>query len=157
MYDEVVYTGSTGSPIGWIVFVVIIGILLIIGLIFLARWIKKQISRPEMMGMSRQEVTQRWTEIRAVSGQNGQMGMKMALMEADKLLDSALKSIMMPGDTLGERLKSACYKYPKLKEVWWAHKLRNQLVHEHDFKLSERETRRALDEFERALKTLNIL
>jgi len=157
MYEEVVYTGSTGTPVGWIIFWTIIGIAVVIGLAFLVRWIKKQMSRPEMMGMSREEVTERWQEIRNVSLQSGQMGMKMALMEADKLLDSALKSMMMPGDTLGERLKTACYKYPKLREVWWAHKLRNQLVHEHDFRLSDRETRRALDEFERALKTLKIL
>jgi hypothetical protein len=157
MYEEVVYTGSTSTPVGWIIFGAVVAIALLIGLVFLVRWIKKQMSRPEMMGMSREEVTERWHEIRNVSLQNGQMGMKMALMEADKLLDSALKSMMMPGDTLGERLKVACYKYPNLREVWWAHKLRNQLVHEHDFRLSDRETRRALDEFEKALKTLNVL
>ncbi|MFA6099535.1 MAG: hypothetical protein WC750_01490 [Patescibacteria group bacterium] len=158
MYEEVVYTGApSGPPVGWIIFGAIVAILVIIGLALLIRWIKKRLSRPETWGMSREEVSKRWQEIRKVSEQSGQMGMKMALMEADKLLDSALKSIMMPGDTLGERLKSACYKYPKLKEVWWAHKLRNQLVHEHDFRLSDRETRRALDEFEKAFKTLNVL
>lgn len=157
MYEETVYTGSTGTPVGWIIFGVVAAILLLIGLALLIRWVKRRLSRPEMWGMAREEVTRRWQEIRGVSGQHGQMGMKMALMEADKLLDSALKSLMMPGDTLGERLKVACYKYPALRSVWPAHKLRNQLVHQHDFQLSERETRRALDEYERALKTLNII
>jgi len=85
------------------------------------------------------------------------MGAKLALLEADNLLDSGLKSIMMPGETLGERLKVAGYKYPNLKNVWWAHKLRNQLAHESSFQISQRQARQALDEFERALKTLNIL
>ena len=157
MYEETVYTGSTGTPVGWIIFGVVAAILLLIGLALLIRWVKRRISRPEMWGMSREEVARRWQEVRRTSQEHGQMGMKMALVEADTLLDSALKSIMMPGETLGERLKMACYKYPRLKDVWWAHKLRNQLVHQHDFRLAERETRQALDEFEKALKTLNIL
>ena len=157
MYDQTVYTGTSGTPVGWIIFSVVAAILVLIGLALLINWLRKQLSRPEMLGMSREEVAKRWKQVREASQQHGQMGMKLALMEADTLLDSALKSIMMPGETLGERLKMACYKYPRLKDVWWAHKLRNQLVHQHDFKLSERQTRQALDEFEKALKTLNIL
>ena len=157
MFDETVDVASSGVPVGWIIFGVVAAILILIALALFIRWIKKQLTRPEMLGMSREEVTRRWQEVRSASQQHGQMGMKMALVEADTLLDSALKSIMMPGETLGERLKMACYKYPKLKDVWWAHKLRNQLVHQHDFKLSDRQTRQALDEFEKALKTLNIL
>jgi hypothetical protein len=63
----------------------------------------------------------------------------------------------MPGMTLGERLKMAQYKYPKLKNVWWAHKIRNQLVHEASFQLSTRMASQALDEFEKAFKILNLL
>lgn len=88
---------------------------------------------------------------------NGDMGVKLAVIEADNLLDAALKSLVMPGDTLGERLKVACYKYPKLKNVWWAHKLRNNLVHDHSFRLHSSEAKRALGEFEKALKELKIL
>ena len=107
-------------------------------------------------GMPREEIAKRWAQVRQTSTQ-GIMGAKLALLEADTLLDMGLKSIMMPGETLGERLKVACYKYPKLKDVWWAHKLRNSLAHDASFQLSERQARQAIDEFERALKTLNVL
>lgn len=118
--------------------------------------LKKALTRPEMYGMSRDEVAKRWIEVRKTSEQ-GIMGAKLAIFEADTLLDGALKSIMMPGDTLGERLKVAGYKYPNLRNVWWAHKLRNQLAHDSAFQISQREARRALDDFEKALKTLNVL
>lgn len=118
--------------------------------------IKRLLTRPEMYGMTREQVQERWKMIRR-TGEEGVMGAKLALMEADNLLDSALKSMAMPGTTLGERLKVACYKYQKLRDVWWAHKLRNQLVHESSFQLSQRQARKALDEFERALKVLNLL
>lgn len=118
--------------------------------------LKRLLTRPEMHGLTREQIAARWIDVRKTS-QQGVMGAKLALLEADTLLDSGLKSIMMPGDTLGERLKVACYKYPKLQNVWWAHKLRNQLAHDVSFQISTREAGRALDEFERALKTLNIL
>ncbi|MFA6503927.1 MAG: hypothetical protein WCT54_03190 [Patescibacteria group bacterium] len=157
MYEQTVYTTAPTVPVGWIVLGVAAALAVLIALALFIRWIKRQMSRPDILGMEREEVIKRWKQIRDTGERNGGMGRQLALVEADKLLDSALKSMMMPGSTLGERLKVACYKYPNLKSVWWAHKLRNQLVHQHDFQLSERETRRALDEFEKALKTLNIL
>lgn len=157
MFDHLMIVPGSGLT-QW--FFALAGIVIFVLLVILAvfiRWLKKQLSKPDMLGMSRDEVKKRWYEIRETGRSNGQMGKKLALMEADKLLDSALKSMIMPGDTLGERLKVACYKYPKLKNVWWAHKLRNQLVHQHDFNLSDREAERALNEFEKALKTLNVI
>ena len=85
------------------------------------------------------------------------MGAKIAIMEADALLDSALKSMSMPGTSMADRLRVARYKYPKLNNVWWAHKLRNQLVHESSFQLGSRQAKQALEEYERAFKTMNLL
>jgi len=72
-------------------------------------------------------------------------------------LDHVLKAMAMPGTTLGERLKSAQYKYPKLSKVWWAHKIRNQLVHEASFSVNHRTAKSAIHEFEKALKELGVL
>jgi hypothetical protein len=130
--------------------------ILVSSVIFTITKIRKLFTRPEMYGLSREEVQKRWIQVRETSTR-GAMGAKLAIMEADTLLDSALKSMSMPGTTLGERLKVAGYKYPKLQNVWWAHKLRNQLVHEATFQVGTRQAKQALDEFERALKTLNLL
>jgi len=151
--DDVVVGQSSQIPVLIWVF---LGIIVLAALVFAIVKITKLLTRPEMFGMTREEVQRRWTQILETSGQ-GMMGAKLAIMEADTLLDSALKSMSMPGTTLGERLKVACYKYPKLKDVWWAHKLRNQLVHEASFQTGPRQVRQALDEYERALKTLNLL
>jgi len=151
-------TASTDVSTPFWQFGVSIGLVLagLILFIVFVLWIKRRLTRPEMMGMSREEIAKRWVEVRKTSEQ-GVMGAKLALLEADTLLDVGLKSMMMPGETLGERLKVACYKYPKLQNVWWAHKLRNNLAHDASFQLSTRQARQAIDEFERALKTLNVL
>jgi hypothetical protein len=154
--DDIVYSEPVTTSIWPYVLYAAIVVAAFIILVAFVVWLKKKLTRPEMVGMTREEIAARWVEIRKTS-QQGLMGAKLAIMEADTLLDSGLKSMMMPGETLGERLKVACYKFPKLKNVWWAHKLRNSLAHEASFQISQGEARRALDEFEKALKTLNVL
>jgi hypothetical protein len=99
----------------------------------------------------------RWEEIEAMIGSSGEMNRKMAVLEADKLLDQALKSLTMPGETLGERLKFAAYKYPDLKEVWWAHKIRNQLAHETSYHLDPGLAKKAIKAFKKALTRLGAI
>jgi len=116
----------------------------------------RALRRPELIGMDRDRIKETWDEIQRTA-ESGLMGCKMAVIEADKLLDLALKSMMMPGETLGERLKVAAYKYPDIRNVWPAHKLRNNIVHDAAFQIGERQAKHALHDFENALKILNVL
>lgn len=118
--------------------------------------IRRRLQHPDLLNLTPEEIKKRWEEIEKTAGQ-GPMGAKLALIEADKLLDHVLKSMMIPGETLGERLKMAAYKYPAITKVWPAHKLRNQLVHDSQFELRSGEARRALSDFHAALRTLRVL
>lgn len=99
----------------------------------------------------------RWQEIERLVGENGEMGPKMAVLEADKLLDHALRALSFPGESLGDRLKFAAYKYPQVKDVWWAHKVRNQLAHEATYYLDRRIAKKAIATFRRALERLGAI
>jgi hypothetical protein len=145
---------ASGSPAWAMMFVV--GIILLIIFIALTVVVRRAFSRPELHGLSREEIERQWEEIEKISG-TGLMGAKMALIEADRLLDGALKSMMIPGDTMGERLKFAQYRYPELRKVWFAHRLRNQLVHEATFEVSIPQAKSAIAEFKRSLKALHVL
>ncbi len=81
----------------------------------------------------------------------------LALISADRLLDQALKSAHLKGETMGERLNRSAGIIKDVNSVWQAHKLRNKLVHEPDAKLSYSELRRALRQFKTALKDLGAL
>lgn len=116
----------------------------------------RQLSRAELFGLSREEIRSRWSEIEKTRGQ-GMMGEKLAVMEADSLLDTVFKSMAMPGNTLGERLRVACARHPELRSVWWAHKLRNQIAHDSSFRMGRGQASRALKEFERALRRLGAM
>ncbi len=121
------------------------------------RAIRKALFKPELHGLDRRGIASRWDEIEKMTAGKGDMQLKIAIMEADKLLDHALKALAMAGSTLGERLKFAAYKYPKISEVWWAHRLRNQLVHESSFYLEPSMARRAVAQYRKTLQMLNLL
>lgn len=78
----------------------------------------------------------------------------LAVIEADKLLDQALKARHFRGKTMGERMVSAQHAIEDNDSVWFGHKLRNQLVHESNVKLTERKVKDALLGLRGALKDL---
>jgi predicted transcriptional regulator len=82
---------------------------------------------------------------------------ELAIINADKLLDKALRDLGVPGITMGERLKSAKTKFAKPANVWRAHILRNKIAHESDHNLKIVPARRALTIYRRALKELGAI
>lgn len=80
---------------------------------------------------------------------------KLAIMEADKLLDHVLRKKGYIGP-LGEKLRMAAALFHDVNIVWNAHKVRNKLAHELEFRISEDEARRVLTQFRAALRDLGI-
>lgn len=81
----------------------------------------------------------------------------LAVIDADKLLDEALKRRRFKGKTVGERLVSAQRTLTGNDTVWYAHKMRNKLVHE-DYKLTKKsEVKAALLGYLQALKDLGAM
>lgn len=81
----------------------------------------------------------------------------LAIINADKLLDEALKKRRFKGKAMGERLVDAQRILTDNDGVWYGHKLRNRLVHESSVKLKEKDVKQALVGFRRALKDLGAL
>jgi hypothetical protein len=81
----------------------------------------------------------------------------MTILNADKLLDLALKERGIKGETMGERMKNAKDTWKNANAVWGAHKLRNQIAHEADIRVGYDDTRRALAGFKQALKDVGAI
>ena len=82
----------------------------------------------------------------------------MAVVNADKLLDKALCEMGVPGKTMGERMKKlGNTKFSQTNAVWHAHKLRNQIAHEHNFQLDYNQAKHALSVYKQALKDLGAI
>lgn len=80
---------------------------------------------------------------------------RQAVVEADKLVDTALKRLGYQG-TLGEKLKKVSARFSDPRGLWRAHILRNRLAHELEVKLSQPEAAQALRAFKRALQDLGL-
>lgn len=82
---------------------------------------------------------------------------QFAVIEADKIFDSVLRQLGFRGTTMGERLKNSQSSISNINQVWSAHKLRNQLVHETEANISKKQAQEAIASFEKALKGLGAL
>lgn len=97
----------------------------------------------------------RWKELQKLCGDKATW--PLAIIDADKLLDEALRQNKIKGKTMGERLVAVQRSLTNNDSVWYAHKLRNKLVHEHYDGLKERDVKEALMGFRQALKDLGAL
>lgn len=105
--------------------------------------------------LNREYFTTKWKELQ--KGLNREEMWPMAVIQADNLLDEALKKRRFKGKTMGERLVSAQRSLSDNDGVWFAHKLRNKLVHEVDTKLTKKDVQKALVGLRQALRDLGAL
>ncbi len=84
---------------------------------------------------------------------------KLAIIEADIILDEALKRMGYAGTSLGERLRSISPQSMRtLDDAWEAHKVRNEIAHSGvDFVLTHKLARETIVRYERVFSELGLL
>ena len=142
---------------------IILSLLFIVGVIFLLfknTWLKFRFLegfteffayRP--FGMKK--TFKQWLKITKRLETGGEADYKLAVIEADSLLDEVLNKIGYKGESLGERLKQLDPGIlPDFKKVWQAHKVRNDVVHDPDYHLSSEEAKKVMGIYEQVLRDL---
>lgn len=81
----------------------------------------------------------------------------LAVLNADKLVDLALRELNVKGENMGDRLKNNSSRFSDINGLWSAHKLRNKIAHEPDVSVSYNDARYALASFKKALKDLGAI
>lgn len=82
---------------------------------------------------------------------------ELAILNADKLVDLALRERGTSGNTMGERMKSANSTWKNADHIWGAHKIRNRIAHEADVKVTYDIAARSLVAYKQALKDLGAI
>lgn len=112
-------------------------------------------------GAKRGGLNQEWYQAqwRGIEQQfeDGAAGRALAVLNADKLLDKAMRDHGYKGQTMGERLKRHPGQFGDINAIWNAHKLRNKIAHENGFNVSPEEARRALNQLKTGLRNLGAL
>lgn len=100
----------------------------------------------------------RWDAVIKKAETLGQAGYPMAIIEADIMLEEIMGRLGFLGKNLAERLRSAAPgEVQGLNDVWEAHKLRNRIAHEPDFRPNREETTKALGIYKKALQDLAVI
>ncbi|MCK9345248.1 MAG: hypothetical protein M0P64_04005 [Candidatus Pacebacteria bacterium] len=85
---------------------------------------------------------------------------KLAILEADNILDEVLEDMGYKGETVAEKLKGMSRtKIASYDDIWEAHKLRNKIAHGEtlDMDLTPKLARDTIAKFENAFKELGYL
>lgn len=133
-------------------------------MIFLMEFFKKKSvarSRGRIAVADRQQIEGRWKKIEELAGIGKPSTLREAVIEADKLVDFALDRIYPGKEKAAERLKEAKEMFTgdpqEYENLWYAHKLRNEVVHTVGFELPAFQAKNILDYFRRALEVLGVL
>ena len=82
---------------------------------------------------------------------------KLAVIEADSFLNDILGRMGYSGESLGERLKKVPDNVlPNLENVWGAHKIRNNIVHDPGYRLTQKKAKEVIGIYEKTFKNLEI-
>ena len=97
---------------------------------------------------------ERWAAVVENVSSASESDWRVAILEADIILDDMLKGMGTFGDTVADRLKSVNeHTIPSVQKAWEAHLVRNRIAHDGaNFALSQHEARRIIGLFETVLK-----
>ena len=97
----------------------------------------------------------KWQEVQKMC--SSRENWSQAIIDADRLLDEALKKRRIGGKNMGERMVRAQRIFTDNDSVWFGHKLRSKIETDPDVKLKEDDVKNALLGIRRALKDIGAL
>lgn len=99
----------------------------------------------------------RWMAIESQLKRDDTHSYTVCILDADKLLDQALRDRGLAGKTMAERMKQCQGKWTNGNGVWAAHKLRNRLAHETDARVDYDRAKQALIAYKQGLKDVGAI
>lgn len=129
------------------------GIIIVAGVLFALISLTRKSGR--QLDVDRYRV--KWLSIEQQLQKDQVASFHLSVLNADKLLDQALKDKGAKGNTIAERLKVSSQILTRRNDVWSAHKLRNRIAHEPDVNVTYEAARTALAGFKQALKDIGAI
>lgn len=137
-----------GTLLAFILGVLVVGILLIVVITLTKRG-------PSALDVDKYR--SQWLSIESQLKRENPASYHLTVLNADKLLDKALRERGYKGETMGERMKVAKDVWSNANAVWSAHKLRNHIAHETDVQVTYEDARLALAGFKQGLKDVGAI
>ena len=120
---------------------------------------KESLLEPAVPNTEKDKEKLRWQKVLDHTHSDNASEWRLAIIEADVMLEDMLKALSYHGDGVGEMLKAVDpTNMLTLDNAWEAHKVRNRIAHSgSDFELNERETKRVVALFESVFKEFQFI
>lgn len=115
--------------------------------------------KPEKPQTLRQAIfEERWQAIQKKASLASSDSLRMAVIEADSLVNDVLGQLGLGGKHMADRLMNLNPdEYSTLNAIWRAHRIRNDLVHTPGFFLSPEDAQKLLSDYESFLKEIGAI
>ncbi len=147
----------------WLGFILVLifgglSILTVVKLKIIDKWLKTAGNFMMTKAFPKKQLSESWQKIVSRLSKNDEAGLRLALIEADNLFDDLLKQMGFSGESMADRLKYIdSAQVPNIDEIWRAHKLRNNIVHNHEYHITKGEIEFSVKSYEKALKALEFI
>lgn len=112
---------------------------------------------PKELAVNKGKLAKKWIKIkdRLESGKEAQY--KVAIIEADEVIDQLLQKMGYEGGNMGERLdKMSPGEIENRDEIKEAHETRNKIIHDHQFEVNEDLAKETIKKFENFINIFEI-
>lgn len=138
--------------------VLILDIILILALKGLGADIRKGLTGMDIPVISKGKMQKKWDKVKSRMETGSISQFKVAILEADMIVDDLLGKIGYKGNNMTERLEQVNpNQLDYLEELQKAHQVRNKIVHEESFVLDEATAKETLGTYEKFLRYLEFM
>lgn len=101
----------------------------------------------------------RWKYVLTLVESPNESDWRIAIMEADSLLEESLKERDLVGNSMAELLEEAKFNgYPNIQSAWDAHLIRNKIAHEgQDYSVTQVEARRVIKLYQNVFEGIGVI
>lgn len=120
--------------------------------------IRNTLKGAQMPLASKKQIQKKWSEIETRIKLGDGLQNKVAILEADKLVDEVLFNIGYKGNNMKERLDSAnATQIEEIDNLIEAHAIRNRIIQEDNFNIDNQESERVMGLYREFLDNLEII
>lgn len=100
----------------------------------------------------------RWEHIKEEASSESEKSWRLAILEADIMLNELLDSLGYKGETMADKMRSADKaEFRTLDLAWEAHRYRNRIAHEAGIILNARDVRRVINDYEKIFREFKFI
>jgi len=125
-----------------------------------ANWRKMRygIDIPKEFVTGKKKAKLQWSKIRKRLKGDNEAEYKIAIIEADDIIDDLMKRLDYAGENMGERIANVPVgQLEYLDEIKEAHEIKNRIIHEDDFAVDKKLAEEILKKYEYLLNQFEVL